>query len=311
VIAGYVLAAASTITLTGWVFWSHRDGPTERAFGILVGSIALTVIAFTARLFAADLGAKLVWELVGYAGLVVLPAAFLVFALRFTGRHEWVSRPVLAALSVHPVFTLVLLATNPGHGLFYAGVSLTEVGDLSLLVWTSANAGPAFWIHLVYSYGLLFFGTVLLLRSALTSNRLYRAQTAAIVGGTLLSWGVNLAVVAGLGPEYIDLTPLGFALGVIVLAVGVFRFQLLDIVPAARRTLVESLDDAVFVLDSENRIVETNPAGRASPCLHPEVDDPVGQPLQSTLRDELAGQPAFEDGTAECTLRIDGDRRHF
>jgi len=310
-VAGYLLAAAGTSTLAGYVFWRHRDGATERAFGVFVGAIALTVIAFTVRLFTADLGAKFLWELVAYGGLVILPAAFLVFALRFTGRAEWVSRPVLAALSVHPVFTLVALATNPGHGLFYQGVGLTQVGDLSLLVWTSANAGPAFWIHLAYSYSLFLLGTVLLLRFALTSNELYRTQTMAVVAGTLVPWVVNLAVVRDIGPEYLDLTPLGFALGVIVLAVGVFRFQLLDVVPIARQALVESLDDAVFVLDSGGRVVETNRAGRTSPCLRPEVDDPVGEPFRSVLRDELAGQPAFEEGTAECTLRVDGDQRHL
>ncbi|MFB6153359.1 MAG: histidine kinase N-terminal 7TM domain-containing protein [Halodesulfurarchaeum sp.] len=311
VIAGYIVATASTSTLAGYVFWHHRNGAVERAFGIFVGAIALTVFAFTVRLFAADLGAKLLWELVGYVGLVILPAAFLVFTLRFTGRHEWVSRPVLAGLAVHPLFTLVILATNPAHGLFYEGVTLTNVGNLSLLVWTSANAGPAFWLHLVYSYGLFFLGTFLLVRFALTSNELYKAQTAAILVGTLVPWVVNIAVVSDIGPAYIDLTPLGFALGVIVLAVGVFRFQLLDIVPVARRTLVESLDDAVFVLDSKQRIVETNPAGRTSPCLRPEIDDPVGEPLQSAFRDDLAGQWPFENEAAGCTLHIDDDLRYF
>ena len=227
-IAGYVLAAAGMSTLAGYVFWRHRHGATERAFGVLVGAIALTVIAFIVRLFTTDLGAKFLWELVAYGGLVILPAAFLVFALRFTGRVEWVSRPVLAALSVHPAFTLTALATNRGHGLFYQGVDLTTVGDLSLLVWTSANAGPAFWIHIGYSYSLLALGTVLLLRFALRSNKLYKTQTMAVVVGTLAPWVTNIAVINGIGPAYRDLTPLGFALGAIVLSAGVFRFQLLE-----------------------------------------------------------------------------------
>lgn len=311
VIAGYVLAAASTTGLAGYVFWRHRDGPTERAFGVVVGAIALTATAFTLRLFAAGLETKLLLELVAYGGLVSLPAAFLVFALRFTGRHEWVSRLVLAVLSVHPVVTLVALGTNPAHGLFYRGIDLVRVGDLSLLVWTSANAGPAFWIHLAYSYSVFALGTVLLIRFALVSNRLYAAQTAAIVVGALVPWGVNLAVVGGIGPDVIDLTPLGFALGALVLAAGVFRLGLLSIGPVARRTLIESLDDAVFVLDGDGQVLETNPAGRGSPCIRPGIEDPVGEPFQSVLRDEFSGKAAFEDGTAECTIRVDGSRRHL
>ncbi|MFB6297526.1 MAG: histidine kinase N-terminal 7TM domain-containing protein [Salinirussus sp.] len=310
VVAGYLLAAVATTTLTGYVLWRHRDGATERAFGVVVGATALVTVAFTARLFAADRAGKLLWELAGYGGLVALPPAFLVFALRFTGRHEWLSRRVLALLSLYPAFTLGALATNPAHGLFYRDVGLARVGDLSVLVWTPANAGPAFWGHLVYSYGLLFLGTVLLLAFVATSNRLYRSQTAAIVGGTLAPWAVNVLVVTGQGPAYVDLTPLGFAAGVTVLAVGVFRFQLLDVVPVARRALVDSLDDAVYVLDSSGRIVEANPAGCESACLRPGVDDPVGDPLRSVLREEFADR-VVENGTAECALRIDGDRRHL
>ncbi len=311
VIAGYVLAATGTAGLAGYVFWRHRDGPTERAFGVVVAAIALTVTAFTLRLFAAGLDTKLLLELVAYGGLVALPAAFLVFALRFTGRHEWVSRLLLAVLSVHPTVTLVALGTNPAHGLFYQGVDLVQAGNLSLLVWTAADAGPAFWAHLAYSYGVFALATVLLVRFALVSNRLYAAQTAAIVVGALVPWVVNLATVGGIGPDAIDLTPLGFALSVLVLAAGVFRLGLLSIGPVARQTLVDSLDDAVFVLDGNGRVVETNPAGRGSLCVRPGVDDPVGEQFQSVLREEFAGEATFEDGTAECTLRVDGGRRYL
>lgn len=311
IIGGYLFAAVATITLTGYVFLRHRKGATERAFGVMVGSIALMVIGFTARVFAVGRGAKLFWELVGYGGLVILPPAFLIFTLRFSGRNEWVSRRILVILSIHPVFTLITLATNPTHGLFYEGVYLTQVGDLSLLVWTAANAGPAFWVHVLYSYSVLVVSTVLLLRFAITSNRFYKGQTATLILGALIPLGVNLAVLSDSVPQYIDITPLGFALGVLVLAAGIFRFQLLDIVPIARRTLVESLDDAVFVLDPNDRIIDANRAGRTSPCLSPDIDNPVGEPFQSVLRDELKDHSAWNEGNAEYTLRVDGEQKFF
>jgi PAS domain S-box-containing protein len=45
-----------------------------------------------------------------------------------------------------------------------------------------------------------------------------------------------------------------------MLALGLFRFQLLDIVPVARDTVIKGMSDGLRVLDVQNRIVDINPA---------------------------------------------------
>jgi PAS domain S-box-containing protein len=62
---------------------------------------------------------------------------------------------------------------------------------------------------------------------------------------------------------------------------GIFRFRLLDIVPVARDTIIESMSDGVIVLDSQDRIVDLNPV--AEGIIGRTASEVVGQPAGEIL----------------------------
>lgn len=74
---------------------------------------------------------------------------------------------------------------------------------------------------------------------------------------------------------YLDLTPFAFTVTGLALAWSLFRFRLLDIIPVAREVVIESMRDAVLVLDEQNRIVDLNPA--AQRLLNRTPSEAVGQ----------------------------------
>jgi PAS domain S-box-containing protein len=55
-----------------------------------------------------------------------------------------------------------------------------------------------------------------------------------------------------------------------------YRHRLLDIIPVARDKLIENLQDAIVVLDAQNRILDANPA--AETILGRRLEDIVGKP---------------------------------
>ena len=57
-----------------------------------------------------------------------------------------------------------------------------------------------------------------------------------------------------------DLSPFSLAIGNLVVAWGLFRYGLFDIIPIAREQIVENIADPVVVLDANNRVVDINPA---------------------------------------------------
>ena len=125
----------------------------------------------------------------------------------------------------------------------------------------SVSYGVWFWLHWVYSYTLLLLGTALLIRMVIDFPDLYRWQAILLVFGAVAPWIANAMYIFDLTPN-LDLTPFAFSLTGIAMGRNLFRLRFFDIVPVARRTVVDSMSDAVIVLDTQNRIVDLNPAAQ-------------------------------------------------
>ena len=96
----------------------------------------------------------------------------------------------------------------------------------------------------------------------------------------------------------LDLTPFLFVVTGGVLVWGVFRERLLNLSPLARGVIVDTMTDAVFVLDAFGRVVDVNPAGsRVLGGTRPQL---IGRRL-----DDLLPQPA-DDPTAATARRSKG-----
>jgi PAS domain-containing protein len=239
----------------------------------MVGVSAWTA-GYALELGAGDLAAKVFWAKVEYLGIAAVPLAWLVFALRYTGREGWLTRRNLALLAALPLVTLLLVWTNEAHGLVWSSTRLGAPGASPAL---EVDHGAWFWVHWSYSYLLLLLGTVLLVSMIARSMRMYRRQGVTLLLAAAAPWVGNGVYVLDLGPvPNLDLTPFAFLLSGVATALALFRFRLLDIVPVARDNVVEGMSDGVLVVDLQDRVVDANPA--AGRILHWPASKAVGQP---------------------------------
>ncbi|HEX5871136.1 MAG TPA: EAL domain-containing protein, partial [Longimicrobium sp.] len=115
----------------------------------------------------------------------------------------------------------------------------------------------------IYLYLVLAAAFAVLAAGWMRTHPLYRAQVNLVIAGLavpVLGSVLTLTVLRGIPNR--DLSPWTFAVGNLVIAWGLFRRRLFDVVPVARHAVVESLADAVFVLDAAGRVVDLNPAAR-------------------------------------------------
>ena len=84
--------------------------------------------------------------------------ALLAFSLEFTGRGDRLTAGVLWFLAIEPVMTLVLLWTDPWHGLFFGSQRTATSGAI-------LTGGPAFWFNIIYSYTVILIACVVLILS--------------------------------------------------------------------------------------------------------------------------------------------------
>jgi diguanylate cyclase (GGDEF)-like protein/PAS domain S-box-containing protein len=189
-------------------------------------------------------------------GLVFMPPAILAFVLEYTGRIQRWRWWMLAAMAVEPAFVwYCVLDADFGQQFFAGWRGQPSEGHF--------KGGPYFWFHCAYSYaltGCAFWLTVQAYRS--TRDR-RKAQLRTIMLAFIPPAAGNLSYLFGLTPVTGDVTPIGFLLSGAMLSYALFRQGFMDLVPVARRIVVEQLIDGGIVLDERGRIIDVNAASRA------------------------------------------------
>ena len=252
-----LMAAALSAALVSYA-WRRRGTPGAETLALLMAGLCIWTAGYALELSGADLPTKIFWAKVEYIGIATVPVAWLAFALQYTGGEARLTGRNLALLSALPLITLLLAWTNEAHGLIWSSTGLDEDGPFPAL---EVDHGAWFWVHLSYSYLLLLIGTVLLISMLTRSPNLYRKQNLALLVAVSVPWVGNGVYILGLSPvPNLDLTPFAFLLSGTAIALSVFRFRFLDLVPVARENVVEGMTDGVVVLDLRDRVVDINPA---------------------------------------------------
>ncbi len=233
-VAGSLPLLGMLLALSGWSF--------AYAFELASGSQAWQVF----------------WSKVEYLGIVCVPFLFLLFTLEYARHQKVFQRGIIYWVWLIPAITLALVWTNESHGLIWSKIGQKDGGGFYLL---SLEHGLAFWIWTAFSYICLLLGSIILIRRAISSPPELKPQSYILVFGAAITLIGNIIYLSGLSPvPDLDLTPITFIISMIAYSVGLFRFGILDIMPIAGETVLESLDNVVIVIDDAGRIVFINQA---------------------------------------------------
>jgi PAS domain S-box-containing protein len=276
----YLLSLALSLGIFTYT-WQHRSVRGARVYSWFVAGQTLTILGFILELISPNLETKLLWDRFQWLTdtfLVILP--FLIFCVQFSEyklRHPrliwgyWLGIPIL--------FTLVLL-TDDLHHLLYPNPHLSVDSpfpelqyDFTFVVYSYA---------LLYVYGANFYGISLLIRRALQPHNAHRLQYWTIAIGFLIPIALSILSLFNLyvAPQR-DIAPFSFAVGNLVVAWGLFRYGLFDLVPIARERVLENLTDAVIVLDASNRVVDVNRVALSN--IGKKSGQVIGRPVQEAL----------------------------
>jgi diguanylate cyclase (GGDEF)-like protein len=133
----------------------------------------------------------------------------------------------------------------------------------------------------------------------------------------LLPWSANIVYMFDIAiSPGIDYTPVGFTVTGLVLSLGIYRYQLLDLIPVAREKVIENLSEAILVLDDMQRVIDYNPA--AAPFFkavpNPAAGGWIGHSAGAALLAWPVLQPHFQSRAAqhaEVRVELNADWRDF
>lgn len=280
--------------------WRNRHLANPLPFTAVMLATAEWSVAYAAIIHSNSMEAKIFWVKVGYGGASFISAAWLLFILQYTHRSQYITRRNVIFLSIVPLVNILLAWTNEIHQLVWNSAVLDDAAQFLIFTFGFWN-----WVFVVYSYGLILTGTILLIRTLSKLLRPDLGQIVTILLGALVPWAGNIMFISGLNPiKPLDPTPFTFTLAGIAMYWGFHRFRLLSVQPLAQSTLFDNLPDGALVLNAQDTIVMLNPAakqllGRSG----------VGRPLSELFPAAAACLAEFRHSASAQTIFSTGEGR--
>jgi len=234
--------------------------PATDIHASVLSLLAFMVVSAGGRLAmgmsSTDLGAR-IGLYAAYLGSCGMTPCALWFAARFT-RSRLVERgpQLVLAASIPCALAFLALVTNDGHRLFSVA-PVPPVLRQGALSW----AGPVFWIALAWQLALALGALGMFAQYAMrpgTPRQRLHGQAMMLACG--LPMMASLAHHLQLFPLSVDPTPLSVGLAVAAVTLIAIRDRLGDVLPLARRDVIETLSDAVILTDLDGNVLDLNPA---------------------------------------------------
>jgi PAS domain S-box-containing protein len=298
----YILLPLVAAVIAGFLYFRasrYRARPVAMTFSWLMVSLVWWSMTAFLESISPDLAGKTFWMKMAYPGISVLPVAWFIFCAQYVDKAFWLTRRNVAILFVIPFITLVMVGTDHFHHLVWSNIWLDTGVNPPV---DAVTHGAWYWIHASYSYILILLGDVFLFRLFLKSSWLYRKQMGIMLLATFIPWIANILYIAQVRPfSVIDPTPLSFAITGIAFFWCLSRLHLLDIIPVAQEAILNSMVDGVIVLDTQQRILEMNPA--AERMFGRLKSEAIGRRLDRLLP-EQAGLGELKPGVSETQTAV-------
>lgn len=188
------------------------------------------------------------FEYIAYVGNAFLAVAFFFAATIFANtRISFKKRYIL--LFIIPIISLLILWTNDLHNLFYKDYSIYP---------SKTVYGEFFNIYNIYTIVLLLVSLIYLVIYSIKGSRFFSKQAIMIIIAALIPISINVISTFGIMEFNIYITPISFAITIVLLTIAIFKFKFLSIAPVALQKIVDRISDGYLVLNQENVITDFN-----------------------------------------------------
>lgn len=255
------LAAVTSYSLSLYS-WRRRQFKGVVPFclvGLLCGTWALVAGLDT---LTADFGLKIFYMQVRFTTIALAPVCWLTMVSSLVGKRHILKGYRLVLLLVIPLITLILTWTMDQHTLMRSNFVFDVGGPFPVILFEN---GPWFYVHLYYSYLLQIISVAFLVHAMRDARNLIYRQALCMLGCVFISatcnflFNLNISLVRGF-----NFSPATFTLASFLMGWALFRYQLFDLAPIARSTVIETVQDGMLVFDLHNRLVDFNRTAQQS-----------------------------------------------
>lgn len=246
---------------------SHRHG-APMADGLTVASVGVAG-SLAVDLAAPWIGESTLVEAAGMTASILVIAGWVYLIARYTD-NDW-------AVEGHRIYAVAAPMAVVSAIYWIEGVAAATTAPAPLLV---ADLGPWMGVYNVYSYLLTAATLVALAGRFGDEHPFYRRRATVLAAAPLPPALLAATYLLESVPLSTDLTAVGYTATTLIALYGLKRYDLLDVVPLARETTVNSIDDGVLAVTTGGVVATVNDPGKAVLSV---TDDAIGRPLSAAL----------------------------
>jgi signal transduction histidine kinase len=297
------VTAVALLSWTTWTAFQRWERPNARPFVALLGALTTwALILLVAALVEPVLGRGVAETVVSAGSLpgLVIPGTWAWYVLGYAGRGTGLTRRRVVMLS-----GTALPAVFAGLSFAVATVQFPESIKRPVLLVLVLVLIAA----LIYLFALLVYAGYVLLRLGWRHTSISNVQIALLLLGISAPY---LGGVVGINGLVADGIRVGLLVSGGLFVVAVRRYPVLTGVPrsesVARTRVVESLKEAIVVLDWDEHVLDANES--MAQLFDRSADALVGEPLRSVV-DGIGSGDLSAGATGTVTLKTTRGRRQF
>ncbi|WP_460001762.1 histidine kinase N-terminal 7TM domain-containing protein [Paradesulfitobacterium aromaticivorans] len=288
-------SALISLSLGIYALVKRRNVKGSTYFILLMILVAIWTSGNALEMSSTDFSTKLFWANIQYIAYGYSPVILLALCMEFSGYDRWIrNKKFLLWIAVIPTIIILLVWTDRLYGLVRYDIHMDYSGAFPVL---EKEYGPVFLVHALYAHLLNISAWVLLIVAVFFKKSVYRKQAMALFIGLSLTLIPNILYVLGLSPvKRFDITAALFGPANLIIAFGIYRFKLFDVVPVARATVIETMDAGVMVLDLQDRVLDINPA------FEKIVGYPVARIISKTVKEVCVKIPELVNACVDRSI---------
>ncbi|MGB7595665.1 MAG: histidine kinase N-terminal 7TM domain-containing protein [Erysipelotrichaceae bacterium] len=254
-LSGILYAISLIIFVMGIFSLMKMKTPGVMTFGLLLIASAVYVGGYAMELMSSTLGEVDLWSKVQYIALPFIPAVWVVLSIEYCKVRKKFGRLFYFFLFLIPLITFIFRYTSDLQPWYYRNMELVSNGSFNVLVF---DKGPWYYVQIIYSILCVVFATANYLIFSKRVVALMRRQATIMAVASIMPVLALFLNIAQVAPYGIDVGPFALLFDYSLFMFGMYRYNMLSLVPIAREKVFDWIQDGVLVLDMELRVIDMN-----------------------------------------------------
>ena len=219
--------------------------------------LALTIysLGYALELSSNSLPQMMFWVRFEHIGIQLAAPFWFLFSLHQTGNGKWITKRRIALLYIIPVLSIIAAQTLGSLNLLHKNPRFSWIGPFPIFFY---DLTIFMILSIAYLSLLLLFSSLLFTKLIVNTSAELRRQSMLIWASSFIPWISGLMYVFKLSPMHLDLTPFGCIATALIVSIGLFKKNMLTLVPLARDVIFDGMRDGVLVLNKLGMIIDFN-----------------------------------------------------